>query len=273
MNVDLHSHSTCSDGALSPAALLERARDQGVTALSITDHDTVAAYAPDDLDRRGIELVPGVEFSTHWQGRGIHVVGLNIDPRSDTIGEGVALHHAARAQRGAVIAERLAKLGLRDCLEGARALAGNSAVGRPDFAKHLVAAGHVATEAAAYKQYLGDGKLGDVREYWAELAEVIRWIRAAGGIAVLAHPLKYRLTRSKLKRLLKDFVAAGGTGLEVVSGHQLAQRTEEMGRLCREAGLLASRGSDFHAPGAPWSELGRASPLPRDVTPVWEAFD
>lgn len=272
MNVDFHSHSTCSDGALGPAALLDRAREHGVTALSITDHDTVAAYGQEGIDASGVELVPGIELSTRWQRTGIHVVGLNIDPHSAVIREGVARHRHARTRRAERIAERLAQRGLGDCLEGARALAGAGAIGRPDFARHLVAAGHVPTVEAAFKRYLGDAVVGDVREHWADLAEVIRWIRDAGGIAVLAHPLKYRLTRSKLKRLLADFMAAGGLGLEVVSGQQLAQRTEDLARLCRELGLLASRGSDFHGPGAPWSELGRAPELPRDVTPVWEAF-
>ena len=272
MNIDFHSHSTCSDGALTPAELVERAGAQGVTALSITDHDTVAAYGQEGMDTFGVELIPGVEFSTRWQGKGVHVVGLNIDPQSRVIAEGVALHRAARAARAAKIAERLEKRGLSGCLEGARALAGDAAVGRPDFARFLVAAGHVPSVEAAFKQYLGDGKVGDVREHWADLAEVIRWIREAGGIAVLAHPLKYGLTRSKLKRLLEAFIAAGGEGLEVVSGQQVRRCTQDLGRLCRELGLLASRGSDFHAPGAPWAELGRVPELPADVTPVWDAF-
>jgi predicted metal-dependent phosphoesterase TrpH len=272
MNIDFHSHSTCSDGALSPAELVERARAQGVTVLSITDHDTVAAYLQDCPDVAGVELVPGIEFSTRWQGIGIHVVGLNIDPRHAAIESGVALHKAARLKRAEQIAARLEQRGLPGCLEGARAQAGGNAIGRPDFARHIVAAGHVETMDAAFRQYLGDGRIGNVREHWASLSEVNRWIRDAGGIPVLAHPLKYRLTRSKLKRLLGEFMAAGGRGLEVVSGQQLPARTQAMGSLCRETGLLASRGSDFHAPGAPWSELGRAPDLPKDVIPVWEAF-
>jgi predicted metal-dependent phosphoesterase TrpH len=273
MNIDFHSHSTCSDGTLNPAQLCDRARAQGVTALSITDHDTVAAYLQGSLDASsGVELVPGIEFSTRWQGVGIHVVGLNIDPRNAAIESGVALHQAARLKRAEQIAERLERRGLTGCLEGARVQAGGSAIGRPDFARHLVAAGHVATMEAAFKQYLGDGRIGNVREHWATLGEVNRWIRDSGGIPVLAHPLKYRLTRSKLKRLLDDFLAAEGQGLEVVSGQQLPGQTQTLGRLCRESGLLASRGSDFHAPGAPWSELGRVPELPKDVIPVWEAF-
>ncbi len=178
----------------------------------------------------------------------------------------------ARLERAAQIADNLGRRGLHDCLAGATALAGEGAVGRPHFAQYLVDAGHVPSAEVAFKKYLGDGKAGDVRQHWAGLSEIIGWIRESGGIAVLAHPLKYRLTRSKLKRLLKDFIAAGGQGLEVVSGHQTEQQTRDMGRLCREMKLLASRGSDFHAPGAPWSELGRASALPDGVIPVWERF-
>lgn len=272
MNYDLHTHSTCSDGALSPDALLERAVEQGVTAISITDHDTVGAYQACLEPHPALMLIPGIEFSTRWNTTGIHLVGLNIDPQSSAIMDGVARQSQARQERASQIADNLARRGIHDSLDGALALAGGGFIGRPQFAQFLVAAGHVDSAEMAFKKYLGDGKAGDVREHWAGLGEVIGWIRDAGGIAVLAHPLKYRLTRSKLKRLLKDFVAAGGQGLEVVSGNQADQRTQDMGRLCRELQLLASRGSDFHAPGAPWSELGRASTLPHGVTPVWDAF-
>lgn len=272
MNFDLHTHSTCSDGALSPSKLLARAREQGVTTISITDHDTVAAY--DQLSGMGqaISLVAGIELSTRWNATGIHVLGLNIDPGSASIRDGVSLQSHARLERAVQIGDKLARQGMKDCFDGAMALAGGGMIGRPHFAQHLVAAGHVDSAEMAFKKYLGDGKAGDVRQHWAELSEIVAWIRDAGGIAVLAHPLKYRLTRSKLKRLLKDFVSAGGQGLEVVSGNQAEQRTQDMGRICRELQLLASRGSDFHAPGAPWSELGRAPALPHGVTPVWDAF-
>lgn len=272
MNFDLHAHSSCSDGALSPADLLARALEKGVTTLSITDHDTVAAYASLPASLPGIDLVPGIELSTRWYATGIHIVGLNIDHSSSAINDGVARQTQARLMRAEKIAENLARRGISDVLDGAMALAGDGVVGRPHFARQLVTAGYVDSVEMAFKKFLGDGKAGDVRQHWAELGEVIAWVKDAGGIAVLAHPLKYRLTRSKLKRLLKDFVAAGGNALEVVSGNQAAQRTQDMGRLCRDFQLLASRGSDFHGPGAPWSELGRASPLPHGVTPVWDAF-
>lgn len=272
MNFDLHTHSTCSDGALSPADLLARAVEQGVTTISITDHDTVAAYKRLPDQAGAINIVAGIELSTRWYATGVHIVGLNIDPRGASIRGGVDRQSNARLERAAQIGDNLARQGMRDCFDGALALAEDGMIGRPHFAQHLLAAGHVDSVEMAFKKYLGDGKAGDVRQHWAELPEVISWIRDAGGIAVLAHPLKYRLTRSKLKRLLKDFIAAGGQGLEVVSGNQLEQRTRDMGGLCREFQLLASRGSDFHTPGAPWSELGRAPELPHGVTPVWDAF-
>lgn len=272
MNFDLHTHSTCSDGALNPSGLIARAVEQGVTTISITDHDTVTAYEQLPASMQKINVVAGIELSTRWFATGIHIVGLNIDINSTAINDGVARQSRARADRAEQIAEKLARKGFSDTLDGAMAFAGDGMIGRPHFAQHLVEAGHVASAEIAFKKYLGDGKAGDVRQHWAELAEVIEWIRDADGIAVLAHPLKYRLTRSKLKRLLRDFVAAGGRGLEVVSGNQAQQRTQDMGRLCRELKLLASRGSDFHAPGAPWSELGRAPELPHGVTPVWDAF-
>jgi predicted metal-dependent phosphoesterase TrpH len=277
MVFDLHSHSHCSDGALSPAALLARAAEQGVDALAITDHDTVAAFAQlpaagSVAVTPGVTVIPGVEFSTTWNSVGIHVLGLNIDPASTAMVEGVAAQSAAREQRGAQIGEKLRKLGIENAFEGARSHAGGGQVGRPHFARHLVASGVVDDVEAAFKKYLGAGKPGDVREHWAPLAQVVEWIRGAGGVAVLAHPLKYKLTRTRLKRLLDSFTGSGGEGMEVVSGQQSAFQTRDMGQLCLEKSLLGSAGSDFHAPGSQWSELGRFHALPERVTPVWERF-
>jgi predicted metal-dependent phosphoesterase TrpH len=269
---DLHSHTSFSDGSLQPAALLQRAAENNVGVLAITDHDNVEAYQHLPEDLAGIELVAGIEFSTQWQSTGIHVLGLNIDPGSDAVDAGVSFQMSARMQRARRIGENLEKSGIKDAFTGAADLANSSYIGRPHFAQHVVNIGKAPDMATAFKNYVGDGKAGDVRQHWAELAQIIGWIRDANGIAVLAHPLKYKLTRTKLKRLLTDFIEMGGEGMEVVSGQQTPQHTSGMVQVCVEMGLLASCGSDFHMPGKRWAELGSFTPLPPRVTPVWERF-
>lgn len=272
MLFDLHSHTLHSDGALTPQDLLSRAVEKGVDVLAITDHDNTEAYSETQDSPSSIRLVPGIELSTQWQSVGIHVLGLNTDPRCDAMLEAARLQGDMRLKRARRIAENLARKGIGDTFDGAMKLSHGRYIGRPHFARHLVDTGRVDSMHAAFKKYLGDGKAGDVRKQWAEIPQVIEWIRAAGGVAVLAHPLKYKLTRTRLKRLLDVFMAAGGQGMEVVSGQQTAQQTRDMAQLCAEKNLLASCGSDFHMPGAPWAELGRFSPLPEGLVPVWERF-
>lgn len=269
---DLHTHSNCSDGELSPQALIGRAREKGVTALAITDHDTVKAWQDGLQALGGPELIPGVEFSTTWNSLGIHIVGLNVDPWHDALQTGVQFQQMARAQRAKAIAEQLEQLGHSGSLTAATGYAGDAAVGRPHFARFLVETGAVSTIEQAFKRYLGAGKPGDVREHWADLETVVGWICAAGGVAVLAHPLKYRLTRTRLKRLLNAFIAAGGQALEVVSGQQTQFQTQDLAKLAQAHNLAASCGSDFHRPGPTWSELGRFHPLPQTAQPVWDLF-
>jgi predicted metal-dependent phosphoesterase TrpH len=277
---DLHCHTLHSDGALTPPEVVARAAANGVGALSITDHDTLAAWpearsAAPPLEA-GIRLIPGIEFSTRWEtlgeSIGIHVLGLNVDPASDAMEAGVRFQTEARLERARRIGERLARQGIADAFDGAAALSHGGYIGRPQFARHLVAIGKAGSVEDAFKNYVGDGLLGDLRQHWADLPQVVAWIRAAGGVAVLAHPLKYKLTRSKLKRLLTDFMRAGGEGLEVISGQQQLQQTASLAKLCEQLGLLASCGSDFHEPGNPWSELGRFRALPGYLAPVWERF-
>jgi predicted metal-dependent phosphoesterase TrpH len=272
MVIDLHSHSSCSDGALAPGALLARADEQGVEVLAITDHDTVDAFHELTAGHGSLQLIAGVEFSTQWQSTGIHVLGLDIDPGSAAIRAGVRYQTEARRQRAHRIGEVLEKKGIPDALAGASALAPGDYIGRPHFARYLVNIGRAKSIEDAFRKFMGDGKVGDIRQHWADLPQVVQWIRDAGGIAVLAHPLKYKLTRTKLKRLLAAFMQAGGQGMEVVSGQQNPQMTAAMGQLCEQMNLLASCGSDFHVPDTRWAELGRFPALPRSVTPVWDRF-
>jgi predicted metal-dependent phosphoesterase TrpH len=272
MIFDLHSHTTLSDGVLTPHELISRAIEKGVDCLAITDHDTLDAYKKIPLDQDRIKLVAGIELSTQWQTTGVHILGLNVDIQSDAMKTAVSSQSAARLQRARKIGERLEKKGIKDAFDGANKLSAGDYIGRPHFARHLVNIGKVDSMNAAFKKYMGDGKAGDVKQHWADLAQIVEWIRDANGIAVLAHPLKYKLTRTRLKKLLDDFKQAGGQGMEVVSGQQLPYQTTEMARLAEQQGLLASCGSDFHMPDKHWAELGKFPPLPRNVKPVWEQF-
>lgn len=271
-SVDLHTHTTCSDGRLTPGELLQAASAAEVGLVSITDHDSVSAYERLAAVPPGLVLIPGIELSTQWQGRGIHVLGLGIDPEDPGLRKGVQLQSAARRERAVEIGRRLARKGIRGSFEASCELAGSEHVGRLHFARYLVETGQVDDLQQAFKKYLGDGKAGDVKTGWADLERVIGWIRGSGGIAVLAHPLKYRLTRTRLRRLLTAFRKSGGRGLEVVSGQQQPFETKDMATLANEFGLLASCGSDFHEPGKRWAELGRVAPLPTGCEAVWNHF-
>lgn len=271
MNADLHTHTRCSDGSLSPVELVNRAREQGVEILSITDHDLVDAYAdlPADLP---LELIPGIELSAQWRRRGIHIVGLNIDIEASAIAKMVETQRLARERRMQKIIQRLEKLGLEIDIEALQQQTDSSMLGRPQLATYLVETGQVDSEQKAFSKYLGQGKAGDVHSQWPELQEAIGAIKAAGGIAVLAHPIKYRLTRTKLRELIEDFMDAGGEAMEVVCGRQIPSDTRMLSELCREFGLHTSTGSDFHRPGPGYCELGQIAKIDVDLKPVWNLF-
>lgn len=245
--IDFHTHSNASDGALSPEALLERAAERGVALLAITDHDLVSGYQRAASKPQGsVRLVPGVELSCVWSGATIHVVGLGIDCEHPAMHRGVARMAAAREERADKIARRLEKRGYAGALAGARAVAGESQLGRPHFARWMVDQGHVKDLNEAFDRFLGQGKPGDVKAFWPELDEVVAWILGSGGVPVLAHPLKYRFTNTKLKRLVQAFTAAGGGAIEVTSGRQTPDQVRHLQRLADEFDLEISIGSDFH---------------------------
>lgn len=271
MQADLHTHSTASDGQLTPAELVQKAIAAGVETLAITDHDTVDGISS-IIGRvsSDITLVPGLELSANWRNTGIHVVGLNIDLNNGALLQGIQRQQQARTERAVTIAEKLERAGFHGVLEGARGLAGNDCAGRPHFARYLVDSGQVRDIKTAFKKYLGRGKPGDIRDCWAPLEQVIDWISTAGGTAVLAHPAKYKMSNLRLEELCKEFVTAGGQAIEVVSGAQDAALCDKLARLANRHGLLASCGSDFHQPGQPWAELGNAPALPPICRPVWD---
>ena len=273
MIFDLHSHTNYSDGRLSPRDLVMRARSCNVGVLAVTDHDTIAGleFAQEAAQQEGILLVPGIEFSCAWAKVNVHVLGLCIDLDSPELQAAVRAQESARVDRSEAIAQRLAKAGVPGALEGARKFAGDAVVGRPHFAQFLVDQGRVKNINAAFKKYLGTGKSADVKYEWPEMAAVISWIHAAGGLAVLAHPAKYELTRTKMCRLIGEFADLGGDGVEVINGRQEDRLTQDLARITRGLGLYASCGSDFHFPDQPWQELGQFGQLPEGVMPIWQA--
>lgn len=268
MLVDLHTHTTASDGALTPEQLLEAATLTGIEVLSITDHDTVAAYAQ-LAPPAGLHLVPGIEVSALWAGRSVHVVGLNVE--TDALEEAVRRQTLARERRAERIVERLAKRRVHVDITRVRERAAGAAVGRPHIAAELVATGAVKDAKAAFRKYLGPGKVGDVKTEWPDLDTAVEWLSAAGGIAVLAHPLKYRLTRTGLARLAADFRAVGGGAVELVSGHAIEPERAKIADLAADFGFSVSLGSDFHAP-QPWRSLGVDSSILRRLKPVWDEW-
>ena len=270
MLADLHCHSLKSDGDLSPSDLVDRAAEQGVTMLALTDHDTIngLAEARTRAEMHSIELISGIEFSSVWNGIGIHVVGLGFDETHPEMLAAIARQEDCRLQRAKTIAERLEKLGLKGIWAKAEAIANGAQIGRPHFAQALIDMEKVSNMAQAFKRYLGAGKPGDVKTLWPDITEVVGWIREAGGVAVVAHPDKYKMTNTKLKSMLKAFAEAGGNGLEVVSGATEVTFSRRMVEICNELGFLASQGSDFHGP-RPWSELGKFTKMPEGVNPVW----
>ncbi|MGB5305734.1 MAG: PHP domain-containing protein [Gammaproteobacteria bacterium] len=269
---DLHSHSLASDGTLSPAELVRAAHAAGVDVLALTDHDTTAgiAAAGEQAAELGLQLIAGVEISVSWQGHTIHVLGLNIDPASTVLQSGLQRLVAFRDWRAEEIGRRLARAGIEGACAGAQALARGRIVSRTHFARHLVATGHAASVRDVFKHYLVNNKPGFVNGEWAGLEEALDWISAAGGLAVIAHPARYRLTATKLRRLIGEFREQGGVGLEVVSGSHTQDNIMTMAARARSEGLLASQGSDYHGPENPWVKLGQLRELPAGCKPVWQ---
>ncbi len=275
MLFDLHSHTTASDGRFSPAELVKRAVDFRVQVLAITDHDTVAGIEPAkqavieaDLP---LHIVNGIEISTVWQNKDIHIVGLNIDLDSPELNALIAQQAERRDMRAEQIAERLEKNRMPGALEGAKALAGDVPLTRAHFARWMVEQGHVKNMQAVFKKYLTRGNPGYVPPNWCTIAEAVDVIHKAGGQAVIAHPGRYKLTAKWLKRLLEAFKEAGGDGMEIVQPQQSPVERRQLADYAIHYGLLVSQGSDFHYP-SPWLELGRNLYLPKGCEGIWEGW-
>lgn len=274
MIADMHCHSYCSDGELAPADVVARAVRRGVTLLALTDHDTVdgVAEAQAAASAAGLDFVAGVEISCRWEGHDIHVVGLRVDPQSPVLVEGLARQHDSRRDRGREIGNRLARAGVAGRWERACELAGNDRPGRPHFARAIVESGNARDIEHAFNRYLKQGQVAYVPTTWASIEDAVGWINGSGGIAVVAHPTRYKLTRSKLKRLLVQFAAAGGQALEVQLPGQQINQTQSLVLMATQLGLAGSVASDFHGGHAPWADLGAAGPFTAAIRPVWELF-
>jgi predicted metal-dependent phosphoesterase TrpH len=271
---DLHAHSFYSDGALSPTELVARAAANGVQVLALTDHDVTDGVPEAQVAaaQAGITLVPGVEISVTWCAQTIHIVGVQVDIINPELQAGLARLREFREWRAEEIGRRLAKAGIPAAIEDARRRALRGLVSRTHFAQFLVAAGYAADVRSVFKKYLVHGKPGYVPGAWAGLEEAIGWIRAAGGQAVLAHPARYKVTATRLKKLLGEFRDAGGAAIEVASGSHSRDDMFRFAQFARSYGLLASSGSDFHTAQNCYMDLGRLPPLPDDCTPVWQEW-
>ena len=275
MIVDFHTHSLASDGALAPMELLRRAKAAGVQQFALTDHDTTAGYlAVRHTSEAGeVGLISGVELSCRWATTTVHVVGLNFDADASQIIAVVEQLTQAREERAKKIAMRLAGVGIDGALEGAKAVANESQIGRPHFATWMVEAGAVNSVTEAFDKYLGAGKIGDVKMFWPPLSDVVQAITQAGGVAILAHPLKYRLTGMKLRALINDFKAAGGGAIEVLNGRQPETDLKRLSQLAEGNGLMCSVGSDFHRDFEYGPKLGIDVGRLPDGVYVWDALE
>jgi predicted metal-dependent phosphoesterase TrpH len=275
MKVDLHSHSTCSDGLLSPAELVERAVLRGVDMLALTDHDELAglASARAAAAQWGLRLIDGVEISVQWEETTLHIVGLNVDPDHAPLMDGLAAIRSGREDRAHRMADSLAAAGIAGSLEGARRYAKNpELLSRSHFARYLVEAGHARDTNAVFRNYLTPGKPGYVPHQWAALTDALGWITGSGGLAVLAHPGRYPLNQQQSERLLGEFVELGGAAVEVVTGSHTPDEFVIWARYAKRFGLRASAGSDFHGPGEGYRDIGNVPVLPAGCDPVWSGF-
>lgn len=272
-NVDLHCHSTISDGLLGPRELVRRAAANGVQMLALTDHDSLGglAEARDEADELGIRFVNGVEVSVSWGGLTIHVVGLGVDAANIDLAQGLAAVRQGRDLRALRMADSLAASGIRGAYEGALRYVGNPAlVSRSHFARWLVEKRYARNVANVFEHYLLRGKPGYVEHQWCALEEAVDWIHSAGGVAVVAHPGRYRMSGGERDRLFAAFKALRGDAVEVVAGAHDDAAVREYARVARKYGFAASRASDFHGAGESVVDVGRAAPLPPDLEPVWE---
>ena len=273
LNADLHCHSVVSDGTLTPEELAPRAAANGVELWSLTDHDEIGGQhrAIAAAHAAGMAYLTGAEISVTFAGVTVHIVGLGFDPDNAALREGLAETRDGRIPRARDMADQLAKVGIAGAYDGALKYVGNpQLVSRTHFARFLVETGVCRDTPEVFRKYLTEGKPGYVPHRWAALGDAVRWITQAGGVAVIAHPARYKFTANEEYALFSEFKAHGGQGVEVVTGSHTAAEYVTYADMAREFGLAASRGSDFHSPDESHTELGTLPFLPANLTPVWE---
>jgi len=274
-NADLHCHSTVSDGTMAPEALAMRAKANGVELWALTDHDEIGGQqrAMEAALDQGMAYLTGCEISVTFAGKVVHIVGLGFDHRNQQMIDGLRATRGGRELRAREMAAGLAQVGIKGAYEGALHYVGNpEAISRTHFARFLVEAGHCSDVPEVFRRFLTEGKPGFVEHKWARLGDALRWIREAGGIAVIAHPARYGFTPTEEYALFTEFIAHGGRGVEVVTGSHTAAEAVKYADTALEFGLLASRGSDFHSPEESHTDLGRLPALPGRLEPVWQAL-
>jgi predicted metal-dependent phosphoesterase TrpH len=275
-NADLHCHSSVSDGTLEPEALAARAKANGVELWALTDHDELGGQrrAREAAREAGLPYLEGVEISVTFHDTTVHIVGLGVDSDDEALRRGLAATRGGREARAREMADELAKVGIEGSYEGALRYVGNpDLISRTHFARHLVESGVCADTQEVFRRFLIEGKPGFVPHRWATLRDAVTWIGAAGGIAVVAHPARYRFSPTEEYALFTEFKGHGGRGVEVVTGSHTAAEAERYAGTARELELLASRGSDFHSPDESRIDLGGLPPLPADLSPVWDALE
>ena len=273
LNADLHCHSVVSDGTLTPQTLAARARSKGVQLWSLTDHDEIGGQqqALAAACQEGVAYLTGTEISVSFAGTTVHIVGLGFDADNPALVQGLAETRGGRDARARAMADDLEKSGIGGAYEGALRYVGNPAlISRTHFARFLVDSGVCRDTSQVFRKYLVEGKPGFVPHFWAGLGDAVRWITQAGGMAVIAHPARYRLTANEEYALFSEFFEHGGRGVEVVTGAHSVPEYATYADMAREFGMAASRGSDFHSPEESRTDLGALPPLPAGVTPVWE---
>jgi hypothetical protein len=273
LNADLHCHSVVSDGTLTPEALAERASKNGVELWALTDHDEIGGQARAAAAARaqGMYYLTGTEISVTFIGKTVHIVGLGFDADAPAIRDGLARTRGGRGQRAHDMSDGLAKVGIHGAYEGALKFAGNhDLISRTHFARFLVESGVCKETNEVFRKYLTEGKPGYVEHSWATLKDAVSWITQAGGVAVIAHPARYKFTANEEYALFTEFKNHGGQGVEVVTGSHTSAEYVTYAATAREFGLAASRGSDFHSPDESHTDLGTLPLLPGELTPVWD---
>ncbi len=275
INADLHCHSTVSDGTMEPEALAQRAKANGVELWALTDHDEVKGQhrAMAAAAAVGMDYLTGCEISVTFAGVTVHIVGLGFDANDEALRQGLAATRGGRAERAREMSDGLAQVGIKGAYEGALKYVGNpDLISRTHFARFLVETAVCADTHEVFRRFLTEGKPGFVPHRWARLGDAVRWITQAGGMAVIAHPARYKFTPTEEYALFSEFVAHGGRGVEVITGAHSTAEQVKYAEMAQEFDLYASRGSDFHSPDESHTDLGTLPDLPGQLTPVWQAL-